>query len=172
MGYKGSTSLSSGFVYAPYPPTGWGDMSDYKELIDLVFFHVREALPKEVLPASYKVSDSYVAGWMRPCIHLTMDKCRTLIIFPLSDNRVTFFRADFSSERRAYKDMLKIEDPSFFEELDKIILKWFRAEQERWFETKREIDKSRRTKKKEPKPEPLPRSWRQVRGQPRRKVKK
>jgi hypothetical protein len=172
MGYKGKTALDSGFVFAPYPPLGFGDDVNYNfdELMELVFFHIREALPKEVLPARYKMDESYAAGRRRPCIHLTMDGCRTFVIFPLTDRSITFFWVDTSAwsavgDKRAYQDILMAHDPDFLDDLDGVILRWFREEQ------RGKSRKDRKKKKREQEEKigaPITRSWRQIRGQPKR----
>ena len=132
MGYQGKSFLDAGFIYAPFRPLE-EDTVSYKEIMELVFLHIRESLPVEVLPASYKMEKSWAAGKERPCIHLTMDECRTFMIFPLTDNSITFFYVEKSAwstvgDKRAFQDILVAENPSFLDDLDKIVFKWYRSE--------------------------------------------
>ena len=120
-GYKGTSSLSTGYVYA-YPTYAM----NYKELLELVYLHLRESLPSEVLPATYEY---YTAGaWGKDLVSLTMERCRTLRIHAPVENEVFFACIDSFGVRIDQSDNFCAQDPKFFDKIDKYIISWFRKE--------------------------------------------
>lgn len=135
MGYQGSSYLDSGFL----APVGLvRDDVNCRELLELIYLHVRESLPPEVLPASYRFSHSWAGGFgvkaglgPRDCIVVTLCECRSLVIFPVDERSVTFFYFDGELHNEKICSggvILSVEDPEFFDDLDEFILEWFRSE--------------------------------------------